>query len=115
MDFDAVATARGLIQSPVFFSAARMERLPFRDLSFDAIHCIDVLHWAPGRDMFEAMWMDCWRALRFGGSFFATLRTGGAEWFHPESALLDALVQRCGGEWILRSDVRIELRKREEP
>jgi ubiquinone/menaquinone biosynthesis C-methylase UbiE len=77
-DADAVSTARLLLtedaSDTVSFSAARMEALPFPDRTFDAVHCLDVLHWASGPEQFTVMWEDAWRVLRPGGTFVVRLR-----------------------------------------
>ena len=113
-DFDAVSTAEEFFDGNVFFTVARGEQLPFRNSIFDEVHCIDVLHWASDVVAFETMWMEAWRVLKLGGIFFATLRTESqdAKWFHADRVLIEALVEKCNGEWLRRSDSILELKKR---
>jgi ubiquinone/menaquinone biosynthesis C-methylase UbiE len=124
MDFDAVATARelpGSGGSPPGFVAARAESLPFRDGRFDAVVCLDVLHWAADAAAFGAMWDESWRVLGPGGLFLvrtlsrdlspsalalATSGGGrfrlesGAEWFLAAHADLKAVLSAGGGTWL---------------
>jgi 2-polyprenyl-3-methyl-5-hydroxy-6-metoxy-1,4-benzoquinol methylase len=124
MDFDAVATGRGLSGTDSIrpsFVVARAEAPPFRDASFDAVLCGDVLHWAADESAFTSMWEGAWKSLKPGGLFAVRclLRdslpsafplgggrfrlASGAEWFLPARAELDALLARAGGqggEWL---------------
>ncbi len=105
-DFDAVSTAQCILleeQLPgVFFATAAAQALPFTESAFDEVHCIDVLHWASDTEEFETMWMEAWRVLKPGGIFFATRRTESqdAKWFHADRVLIEALVEKCKGEWL---------------
>jgi SAM-dependent methyltransferase len=127
MDFDAVATGHelsestassGAVETP-YFLTARAEELPFPDATFDAVVCLDVLHWSANAAHFEGIWNEAWRTLRRGGLFQVRclLRDAlpsalplvegryrldtGAEWFLPDRVLLDTLLERLGGIWLL--------------
>lgn len=126
-DFDAVSTARELSgaetgtgpdDSAPRHVLGRAESLPFRDASFDALLCLDVLHWAADTAAFDAMWNEIWRVIRPGGLLCirclcldfspsaAPLGSGrfrlasGAEWFLPDAAGLHAGIAHAGGEWV---------------
>src|SRR5690606_16305271 len=94
--------------------------LPFADAAFDAVVCLDVLHWAADETAFRRMWVEAWRVLRPGGVFAARclireengdaaplpgslagrVRLGnGAEWFLPSRALLDDALAHGAGLW----------------
>lgn len=112
-DLDAVSTGRellrGLTSEVIFFATARMESLPFPDELFEAVHCLDVLHWASHREEFQAMWRDAWRVLRSGGVFVVRLRCAsqsapvnpfGAPWFLADRILIEAMTEEGRGEWV---------------
>lgn len=116
-DEDALSTAQALYPG-LRVCAGRAEALPFHDGAFDAVLCVDVLHWCTGTADFDAVWREALRVLRPGGIFGARfllreflpgaeeigegryrLETG-AEWFLAERADLEARASRAG-EWIL--------------
>lgn len=124
VDFDAIATGRELGESvgrpgTARFLAARAEGLPFRATTFEAVVCLDVLHWSVGTAHFEAMWNEAWRVLKGEGLFHirCLLRDAlpsalpiedgryrlesGATWFLPARAQLEALLAQSGGIWLL--------------
>jgi SAM-dependent methyltransferase len=127
MDFDAVETGRELSETRdpenqrthavrPSFVAARAEALPFRRGVFDAVLCVDVLHWAPDAAGFEALCRAAWDALAPGGIFLARLLlvdrlpdaaplkngrhrlASGAEWFLPTERRVRELLALEGGE-----------------
>lgn len=122
VDLDAVETARTLCDedaavaaSPEFL-VARAEHVPFGDKVFDAVICLDVLHWAADEPMFRRMWSEAWRVLKPGGLFVARCRaraddSGDAStesvasvasrnpWFLPTRVVLDDLLARHRGAW----------------
>jgi 2-polyprenyl-3-methyl-5-hydroxy-6-metoxy-1,4-benzoquinol methylase len=119
MDFDAVATGREMdavgSRLRLDYAVARAESLPCRDGAFDAVVCLDVLHWAADAVAFEAMWDEAWRVLKPGGLFLARARmqarvasedalrvpSSAGAWFLAGRALLDASLQRARGVWIV--------------
>ena len=117
-DFDAVSTAQSLMQQngladKIRFAVANAEHLPFTDNLFNEVHCIEILHWASSTRRFEAMWMESWRVLQPGGSFFTTLRLEPEEtWFIADDVLIDALVEQCHAEQIKRTKSSLVLRKK---
>ncbi len=119
MDGDAVETARELSETQATlpsFAVARGEALPFRDGAFDAVSCLDVLHWAPDQAVFDALWSEVLRVLGAGGLLVARLRcrdafpdalsvgggrfrlASGAEWFLPSREDLLARLKRSGAD-----------------
>jgi SAM-dependent methyltransferase len=108
------------------FVIARGETLPFRDDAFDAVLCLDVLHWMPGHAAFDAVWNEAWRVLGTGGTFVARLPcreafpdavalgdgrfrlATGAEWFLPDREALRARVLRDGGDETVFSDPDVD-------
>lgn len=123
MDFDAVFTGSEMREIPAApvpaFLTALAERLPFPDAAFDAVLCLDVLHWSPDHAAFQASWDEAWRVLRAGGLFQvrcllrdaapAAVALGGgryrldsgAEWLLPSRADLDAALAAAAGEWVV--------------
>jgi tellurite methyltransferase len=105
LDVDALETARSLY-ADVTWCAGRMEALPFAAAAFDAVACIDVLHWSRDAEAFAAAWRGAWDVLRPGGLFFARLRIRDlaprpdGEWFLADRKWLEQLVERDGGEWL---------------
>ena len=53
------------------FQTAKVESMPFRQQSFDAVLSSAVLHFARDEEQFRAMVNEMWRMLRSGGIFFA--------------------------------------------
>jgi len=119
MDFDALSTARALYPSApdsstsrarVDYSAGHAGAIPCKDAAFDAVVCLDVLHWSADASAFEAAWREVFRVLRSGGLFYARLRvsrtreaaTGAQDgWFLIDRAGLEALAGKWGAEWIV--------------
>lgn len=123
MDLDALATGRdlqgrtgtaGAHAVRPSFVAARAEALPFHRGVFAGVACLDLLHWAPDEEGFEAMWRAAWEAAAPGGLLLVrtlwrerlpTARpTGdgrhrlpsGATWFLPSLAGLEARLAAAG-------------------
>lgn len=124
-DRDAVETARALSgerarrpdvaagPAPVFL-VARAESPPFCAAAFDAIMCLDLLHWLADEEAFRAVWSAAWRSVKPGGVLVARLLvrdaaetpspagglpvTGGVDgWAYvPERRWLDALLAGQG-------------------
>jgi len=117
-DFDAVSTAQSILRedgiADIRFAVADAVTLPFSSGIFNEVHCIDVLHWASSTRQFEAMWMESWRVLKVGGTFFTTLRgdRDDSRWFFADRALIDALVEQCNAEQLDRTGSALSLRKR---
>jgi len=109
-DVDAVTTARELDDDGAprpRYLVARGEGLSCRDGIFDAVVCLDVLHWCADESAFRAAWAEAWRVLKPGGVFVARCRMfvegleadGASPWFLPTPALLEDQRARVGGEW----------------
>lgn len=100
-------------------SRQRLDRLAFRDSSFDAVVCSAVLHFARDRDHWAAMVGEMWRVLAPRGLFFARLGStvgiearleplgggryrlpDGAEWVLTHRAELAEWGERLGGRLI---------------
>jgi len=105
-DLDALSTARALYPG-LAVCAARAEALPFAAAAFDAVVCVDVLHWSADAAAFDATWRAAWEALRPGGAFCARLKTrefaldAAAGWFLADRQMLEERVARDGGEWVV--------------
>jgi 2-polyprenyl-3-methyl-5-hydroxy-6-metoxy-1,4-benzoquinol methylase len=126
VDEDAVSTARALsiedkIEGAPTFLVCAADMLTFNDSAFDAVTCIDVLHWSHDETQFRAWWNEAWRVLKPGAVFIgqSLMReelpdavplphkgsgwfrlNSGAEWFLPSRTLLDELVAHGGGMWV---------------
>jgi 2-polyprenyl-3-methyl-5-hydroxy-6-metoxy-1,4-benzoquinol methylase len=121
VDLDAVETARTLcdedasgVSSPESspeYLVARAEHLPFGDGVFDAVICLDVLHWCADEAAFRQVWGDVWRALKPSGLFVVRCRARQDEardtevalqgpWFLPTRALLHDVLVQNGGAWV---------------
>jgi 2-polyprenyl-3-methyl-5-hydroxy-6-metoxy-1,4-benzoquinol methylase len=125
LDEDAVSTARALsieekIEIVPTFLVSRADTLTFNDSTFDAVICLDVLHWSADELEFRAIWNEAWRVLKPGGVFVGQCLsrdelpdavpslhksggwfrlTSGAEWFLPTRVLFDDLLAHGGGTW----------------
>jgi tellurite methyltransferase len=124
-DFDALATARELGEDSgagfrhLDFLCADLRALPFAEARFDAVLCLDVLHWSADAEAFAASWNEALRVLRPGGLLAARLRAlesspealsqgagryrprEGGEWFLAGRADLEALAaQGARAEWL---------------
>jgi SAM-dependent methyltransferase len=122
LDVDALETAR-FLQEPAggasraaSFAAGEARALPFRDGAFDAVLCLDVLHWSESAEAFDAAWAEARRVLRPRGLWAARLRlreefpgaeplgggryrlATGAEWFLADRATLEARAREA--EWV---------------
>jgi SAM-dependent methyltransferase len=101
--------------SPGRYQVAGIERLPFPDVSFDAVICSAVLHFADDAAHFAAMITELWRVLAPEGLFFARLASNigleavigpgarrvrlpdGSDRFVVDEATLLTLTARLGG------------------
>jgi ubiquinone/menaquinone biosynthesis C-methylase UbiE len=110
-DVDALSTAQSLYSPEeragrVLFCAGRAQSLPFAAAVFDAVVCIDVLHWSADAAAFDAAWREAWRALRPGGVFCARLRirdfatASESGWFLADRQRVEDAVAQGGGEWL---------------
>lgn len=115
-DFDAVSTAHSLIQDGVSFSVALAQQLPFPEQVFHEVYCTDVLHWASGKEEFEAMWREAWRVLKPAGAFYACTRcaevagvsqSGNSKWFLPDSTLLENLAVVSEADWVKSLEIKM--------
>ena len=74
------------------FQSSKVESMPFRERSFDAVLSSAVLHFARDEEQFWAMVNEMWRLLRPGGIFFA--RTAS-------SIGIERLIEPIGGRKFL--------------
>ena len=58
---------------PGNFTVGEVDRLPYADLSMDAVICCAVLHFAADAAQFDRMVAELWRVLAPGGLLFARL------------------------------------------
>jgi SAM-dependent methyltransferase len=122
LDVDALETARFLQAAEAraaLFAAGDARALPFKDGAFDAVLCVDVLHWSESAEAFDAAWAEARRVLRPRGLWAARLRlreenpdaqavgggryrlASGAEWFLADRAALEARAAAgAKGEWV---------------
>lgn len=120
-DPDAVRSVRQLAASlnpalaPEQVHCGRLDELPWKDESTDAVICSAVLHFARDEREFAAMLDEMWRVLAPGGLFFARLATSiglerhlaaatglvrlpdGSERFVVDDATLRSWTSRLGG------------------
>ena len=101
------------------FQVSKVENMPFRDESFDAVISNAVLHFAPDEQIFQQMIDEMWRTLKKGGLFFARLAStigiekkvrqiedrryllpDGSERFLVDEAFLTFMTNRLGGTWL---------------
>lgn len=80
-DAEAIRTVRRLVATldpglpPDRIQCGAIERLPWDNVSVDAVVCSAVLHFARDETHFGAMVQEMWRVLAPGGLFFARLAT----------------------------------------
>ncbi len=88
------------------FRTESVERMSFKDESFDAVISSAVLHFARDEAHWRAMVGEMWRVLKPGGIFFARLASSAG--VEEELEHLDGRRYRLpdGGEWLL-SDERM--------
>ena len=93
---------------------AAVEQMPFPDAVADVVLCSAVLHFARGKEHFEAMLNELWRTLQPGGLLFCRLasrigmdfeplhhgiyRVGGSEWFLVDEPMLLTYASKLGAE-----------------
>jgi SAM-dependent methyltransferase len=100
-DPQAIASVRAIASrlSPALppdnFRVEPVERLSFRDASFDAVLSSAVLHFAKDDRQFDAMVHEMWRVLKPGGLLFARLASNIG---------MEARVQRLDGRRCLLPD-----------
>ena len=101
------------------FLVEPVERMSFKDESFDAVLSSAVLHFAEDEKHWTAMVNEMWRVLKRGGMFFARLAStigvedrirhiegrryqlpNGPNWFLVDFDLLDKTTRALGGEWL---------------
>jgi SAM-dependent methyltransferase len=110
-----LAAACGGDASPGRYQVSGIDQLPFPDVSFDAVICSAVLHFADDAAHFAAMITELWRVLAPEGLFFARLASNigleavigpgarrvrlpdGSDRFVVDEATLLTLTARLGG------------------